>query len=172
MCFSYRVHVDGLPSDILVRLPCPSLCQFPEEKTLQEAATGLLLRQKTRLPVPELFRYEIGSTTGPFLMLPYGTNEGDISDVLSKPQQDTSEVPVLDEDLDEVIPQSMYSKLAGCLLQLCQPEFGQIGSLKESNGHILVLGRPITQNMSNMIQLANIPREVLPSTNHHIQIGN
>lgn len=160
----YRVRVDGLPSDVLVRVPCPSQCQFPKEKTLQEAATALLLQQRTQLPVPKLFQYETESTIGPLLMLQYIANEGDMSDVLSRPRHDTNEVPVLSEDLSEDMLHSMYLKLAKCILQLYQPEFSRIGSLNtESNGHISVQGRPITQNMSNMIQLANIPRDVLPS---------
>ena len=161
----YRVHVDGLQRDILVRLPCPNLSEFPMEKTLQEAATGLLLRQTTRLPVPQVFRYEAKSEIGPFTMLPYVQNNGDMSDVLAKDRQNNTDVPVLDEDIDEDLLKEMYTKLASCLLQLCQPEFSRIGSLKEHNGRFFVTERPITQNMSNMVQLANIPHEVLPPPN-------
>ncbi len=161
----YRVRVDGLQSDVLVRIPCPSQSQFPEEKTLHEATTGLLLRQETRLPVPLIFQYETKSEIGPFIILPYVANKGDMCDVLSKPRQNTDEVPVLDTDIDEERLRRLYSKLAICLLQLWQPQFSRIGSLEDTNGKFLVLGRPITQNMSNMIQLANIPRDILPSPN-------
>lgn len=161
----YRVRVDGSRSDILVRIPCPSSSQFPEEKTLHEATTGLLLREATHLPVPEMLQYETISEIGPFIMLPYIENEGDMSDLLSRRRDNTNEVPVLDTDIDENLLEKMYSKLALCLLQLWQPEFNRIGSPENNNTQCLVLGRPITQNMSNMVQLANIPRDVLPSPN-------
>lgn len=160
----YRVRVDGL-SDILVRVPCPSLSQFPKEKTLHEAITALPLRQATRLPVPEMLQYETRSEIGPFIMLPYVANEGDMSDLLSRRRHNTNEVPVLDADIDKDLLQKLYSKLAMCLLQLWQPEFSQIGSLENTDTQCPVLGRPITQNMNNMVQLANIPRDVLPSPN-------
>jgi hypothetical protein len=32
----YRFHLEDTSPDILVRLPIPSLVQFPEEKTMQE----------------------------------------------------------------------------------------------------------------------------------------
>ncbi|KAF6514117.1 hypothetical protein HZS61_006373 [Fusarium oxysporum f. sp. conglutinans] len=48
-------------------------------------------------------------------------------------------------------------------MQLSAPSFTRIGSLvKNDSGDYAVAGRPITQNMNNMIQLANIPRSVLP----------
>lgn len=160
----YRVHVDGIHEDVLVRVPCPKLSQFPKEKTLQEAATGLILRRDTQLPIPLLFHYELNSELGPFQMLQYVENNGDVSDILEKPRKDGEEVPILDENIDEQKLRDTYSKLAWCLLQLWRPAFKRVGSLREQDGDILVLGRPITQNMSNMVQLANIPRVILPSS--------
>ena len=88
-----------------------------------------------------------------------------MSDILEKPRQNSQDVPVLDDNIDEDMLRDLYSKLAWCLLQLWRPEFNRIGSLNECDGCFSVGGRPITQNMSNMVQLANIPRDVLPSPN-------
>lgn len=161
----YRIHVEGLRRDILVRVPCPNLSQFPEEKTQREAATALLLHRATRLPVPRQFQYETKSEFGPFIIMQHVENNGDMSDILEKPRQNSQDVPVLDDNIDEDVLTDLYSKLAWCLLQLWRPEFNRIGSLNECDGCFSVGGRPITQNMSNMVQLANIPRDVLPSPN-------
>ncbi len=39
----YRIHLEDVSPDILVRLPGPSLVQFPDEKTVQEAATAIYI---------------------------------------------------------------------------------------------------------------------------------
>jgi hypothetical protein len=47
------------------------------------------------------------------------------------------------------------------VLQLAQPAFPRIGALVETSpGSYHVMGRPITLNMSNMVQLSNIPRSI------------
>ncbi|KAF5661596.1 kinase-like domain-containing protein [Fusarium circinatum] len=48
----YRVQVEEMSPDVMIRLPCPSLVQFPGEKTMYEAATACLVAQETKLPVP------------------------------------------------------------------------------------------------------------------------
>ncbi|KAK3381385.1 hypothetical protein B0H63DRAFT_475545 [Podospora didyma] len=53
--------------------------------------------------------------------------------------------------------------MARCMLQLAQPTFPRIGPLVETNpGSYDVLGRPITLNMNNMVQLSNIPQSIFP----------
>lgn len=157
----YRISVSGLKNDILVRVPCPNLSQFPEEKTRQEVATIQLLRENTALQVPECL-HSGRHTFGPFIFLPFIQNRGDMSDALSKPREDSNEVPVLDEDIDEDLLRELYSKMAASLIQLWQVEFPSIGSLTEDAGSVSVASRPVTLNMSNMVQLGNIPRCVLP----------
>ena len=55
----YRIRLAGTPSgpDALVRLPCPSLVQFPDEKTMQETATAKYIAKNTRIPIPLHFFY-------------------------------------------------------------------------------------------------------------------
>ncbi|KAJ4013075.1 hypothetical protein NW766_006895 [Fusarium irregulare] len=48
----YRIRVEGMMPDVMLRVPCPSLVPFPGEKTMYEAATACLLAERTRLPVP------------------------------------------------------------------------------------------------------------------------
>ena len=54
--------------------------------------------------------------------------------------------------------------MARCMLQLAQPAFSRIGALAQTRpGSYCVMGRPITLNMSNMVQLSNIPKSIFPS---------
>ncbi|KAF5017838.1 hypothetical protein F66182_10209 [Fusarium sp. NRRL 66182] len=161
----YRIHLEGDPSDVIVRLPCPDLVQFPEEKTLYEAATMAYLAKNTTIPVPTLFHYTSFSDIGPVMVLQHVQHTRDMSDALAIPNQDPDETPVLDPNIDEDLLRSLYKKLATLLMQLSIPSFAQIGSLIEDGGSYSVAGRPITQNMNSMIQLANIPRSVLPPSN-------
>ncbi|KAG8417450.1 hypothetical protein J3458_004957 [Metarhizium acridum] len=61
----YRIRLSQTTPDIMVRLPCPSLVQFPEEKTAQEAATAALISQNTKLPAPKVHFYGHDSPVGP-----------------------------------------------------------------------------------------------------------
>ena len=161
MLYRVGVSVNGLERDVMVRVPCPNLSQFPQEKTLQEVATIQQLRQNTALKVPECL-HSGSETFGPFILLPFIRNSGDMSDAFSKPREDSNEVPVLDKDIDEDLLKELYSKMTVCLIQLWQAEFPRIGSLREENGGLSVASRPLTLNMSNMVQLAKIPRCILP----------
>ncbi|GKU15204.1 unnamed protein product [Fusarium langsethiae] len=162
----YRLLLGEGSSDVIVRLPCPDLVHFPEEKTLYEAATMLYLAQNTKIPVPILFHHTKSSDVGPAVILQHVKNIRDMSDALAIPNQDPDETPVLNPNIDEKTLRELYKRIALLLMQLSTPSFTRIGSLvKDDNGDYAVAGRPITQNMNNMIQLANIPKSVLPPEN-------
>ncbi len=159
----YRICLEGASADVIVRVPCPNLAQFPEEKTLREVAIARYIKQNTQIPVPRLFWHGQNPGVGPFIIFQYVENRWDLSDALTIPNQHPDTTPVLNHNISETILKNLYNKVACCLLQLSQPSFPRIGSLVESDrGTYSVAGRPITQNMNNMIQLANIPRAVLP----------
>ncbi|UZP40467.1 hypothetical protein NXS19_008283 [Fusarium pseudograminearum] len=159
----YRISFEKDTSDVIVRLPCPVLVQFPEEKTRYEAAAMAYLAKHTNVPVPTLFYHTPSSDIGPALILQHIKYARDMSDALAIPGQDPEETPVLNPNIEEDTLRKLYQKIAVILSQLCQPTFARIGSLiEDGNGQIAVAGRPITQNMNNMIQLANIPKAVLP----------
>lgn len=83
---------------------------------------------------------------------------------LEAPREDPNDTPVLHPDISETKLKSLYVKMARCVLQLAQPTFPRIGALVEtSSGSYHVLGRPITLNMNNMVQLSNIPKSIFPS---------
>ncbi|KAJ9155494.1 Phosphotransferase [Pleurostoma richardsiae] len=165
--FLCRMRVQGSDQDVMVRLPQPGIVQFSDEKTLREAAVVQFLTQNTRVPVPPVLLYGLSSLApevGPFLIIRHVENRGSISHTLTKPrQEDPDEADVLNPCISGDVLEAFYNKIAVYLLQLFGSTFQRIGSLAQTGEHIFsVAGRPVTQNMDNMIGLANIPRTALP----------
>jgi hypothetical protein len=166
----YRVHLaDPSPgSDAMVRLPCPSLVQFPDEKTPQQAATAKYVAQNTETPIPRHFSYGSDLTLGPFVILQHVESRGSMSARLTTPNDDPSVTHVLNPDVAEGTLLDLWGKATDCLVQLSRLTFPRIGALVEvhgeggSAGSYAVAGRPITHNMTDMVRLANVPRAVLP----------
>ncbi len=160
----YPIRIEGSSANVLIRLPCPNQAVFPEEKTLAEAATAAYVSQHTHLPVPKLFYSGIDSDIGPFMIIQdLGSRRG-MGQALEAPREDPNETPVLHPEISESKLKSLYVKMARCVLQLAQPTFPRIGALVETSpGSYCVMGRPITLNMSNMVQLSNIPKSIFPS---------
>ncbi|RSL78385.1 hypothetical protein CEP51_008240 [Fusarium floridanum] len=160
----YPIRVEGHSTNLLIRLPCPNQTIAPTEKTLAEAATAAFIRQHTRLPVPKPLHYGDDPEIGPFMIIPDLGTRHSMSDALEAPRDDPNDTPVLDPNISQDKLNNLYSKLARCVLQLAQPTFPRIGALVETSpGPFGVLGRPITLNMNNMVQLSNIPKSIFPS---------
>jgi len=85
-----------------------------------------------------------------------------MTSLLEVPRVDRNLVPVLNSELSADRLRSLWGKMAWCLLELAKPKFPRIGSLVERDGSFTIAGRPLTQNMNNLMQLANIPSSVLP----------
>ncbi|KAK0117871.1 hypothetical protein ONS95_012191 [Cadophora gregata] len=164
----YRIRIEGIQDDVIIRLPQPTLAQFPCEKTLGEAAIATFVTQNTQVPVPRVLFHGVStadSEVGPFIIIQHIENCGSMSHALAMPnEQDPSEAHMLNPDISENVLEDFYNKVAVHLLQLFKPSFPRIGSLAQiSENEFSVRGRPITQNMNSMLQLANIPRATLPS---------
>ncbi|KAF5532623.1 aromatic-amino-acid decarboxylase [Fusarium mexicanum] len=159
-----RVRVEDMSPDVMVRLPCPSLVQFPVEKTMYEAATASFLVKQTQLPVPGPLFFGKDSELGSFIIMKHWENSGSISGRLTRPNKDLSVPHVLDLNTPESILETIWTKVALCLLELSGLTFPRIGSLLHTGKDTYeVAGRPVTLNMTEMIRLANIPRCILPS---------
>ena len=137
---------------------------FPEEKTLAEAATAACISRNTRIAVPKLLNYGIDPDIGPFIILQdLGSRRG-MGQVLEAPREDPNDTPVLQPNIPESKLKRIYVAMARCVLQLAQVTFPHIGALVETSpGSYQVGERPITLNMSNMVQLANVPKAIFPS---------
>lgn len=144
----YRVRLDDLSPDVMIRLPCPSLVQFPEEKTAQEAATAALIAKQTDLPIPRQFFYGQSPEIGPFVIMERVENRGSVSARLTRPGEDASAPHVLDPKVSQSTLENIWGKVAHCLLHLSRLTFPRIGSLIEVKDDTYeVAGRPITHNI-------------------------
>ncbi|KAG9245436.1 phosphotransferase [Calycina marina] len=152
----YKVQVEGMASDVY----------FPIEKTLQEGATARYVEQHTQIPVPKVFNYGEKSDLGPFMILQHVENSGLMVNRIKMPNPDPDVTSVLDPNISETVLSNFYGKAARCLLQISRLLFDRIGSLSENDSNTFsVTGRPLSKNMNDMLQLANIPRAVLPPEN-------
>jgi hypothetical protein len=159
----YPIHAEGLSNGVLVRVPCPNQAVFPKEKTLAEAATAMCIRQLTRIPIPKLLNYGIDPDIGPFMIIQDLGSRRALTDALAAPRKDLNEVPVLQTDISDSRLKFLYGKVARFVLQLAQTTFPRIGALIETSpGSFQVMARPLTLNMSNMVQLSNIPKSIFP----------
>lgn len=155
----YRLRFPGedASTEIMVRAPWPSTVQFPMEKTLCDAATSKYLNLETSIPVPKVFGCGDDPDVGPMIIMSHVDNGGDMTDPLAVQGQDPDLTPALNLDLSESTLKNLWGKLARILLELAKPSFPRIGSLLEVDGSFQVAGRPLTQNMSSMTQLAHVP---------------
>lgn len=85
-----------------------------------------------------------------------------MTDPLAIQGRDPDLTPALNLELSESNLRSLWRELARILLELAKPTFPRIGSLLEVDGSFQVAGRPLTQNMSSMTQLAHIPAAIFP----------
>lgn len=160
----YRIRLEGVSPDVMVRLPWPSVIQFPDEKTPQEAATAKYVAERTCIPVAQHFFHGQDPKLGPFIILQHIENQGTMSARVATPNDNPNVVHVLDPNTSEATLDDLWGKAARCLLQLSRLGFPRIGGLVEGDrpGSYVVARRPITHNMTDMVRLANIPRAVLP----------
>ncbi|KAI9162701.1 Low-affinity potassium transport protein [Paramyrothecium foliicola] len=169
----YPIQIEGSSQRLFVRVPCPDQALFPEEKTLAEAAISAFLSQFTRLPVPKVLHYGIDSDIGPFMIIQDLTTRRAMSRALETPREDLNNTPILNPTISETKLRQLYKKMARCTLELAQPKFPRIGSLSETSAGVYeVTGRPITLNMSNMVQLSNIPSSIFPTKGTTYQNAN
>ncbi|KAG9240288.1 phosphotransferase [Calycina marina] len=157
----YRIRVEDFSPDVLVRRPYVSQAQLPEEKTLREAATAKYIQQNTKIPIPRVLFYSDFSDVGPFIIMERIENKSTLSHALTTPGVDRSITHALDPNISQTTLKDLYLKVANIILELSYHKFTRIGSLVEADdGSFSVGGRPITQNMSDMLPLANIPSAV------------
>ncbi|KAF4446300.1 phosphotransferase [Fusarium austroafricanum] len=160
----YPIRNESPFGNALIRLPCPNQTISPLEKTLAEAATVTYISQHTQLPVPKVFDHGVDSDIGPFMVIEDLESRRGMGQALEAPREDLNDTAVLRPDIPETKLKSLYAEMARCMLQLAQPTFPRIGALVEvAPGSHSVLGRPLTLNMNNMVQLSNIPKSVFPS---------
>ncbi|KAI9736401.1 MAG: hypothetical protein M1818_006134 [Claussenomyces sp. TS43310] len=153
----------------MIRFPRPGSMFSAEEKVRKEVAVMRYVADKTTIPVPFIFHYGMTEDSpaglGPFIIMEYIKHSDDINGILNTPGLERHERPILDPNISVDKLESVYSQMAGILLQLSQLSFDKIGSLEEvDKGRWAVTGRPLTFNTNELVQMANFPPQKLPST--------
>ncbi|KAK0113348.1 hypothetical protein ONS95_013602 [Cadophora gregata] len=159
----YRLQVESYASDVIVRRPIPCYAQFPEEKTLIEAATASYIEKHTQIPVASVLFHGKSSGLGQYMIIKHVQHQHSMSTALNATNHDTDQTFILDPNISEDFLEDLYKKVANCLLELSQHTFCRVGSLVETKaGSYTVATRPITRDMNDMLQLAGIPPSILP----------
>ncbi|KAL1863848.1 hypothetical protein VTK73DRAFT_6348 [Phialemonium thermophilum] len=166
----YRVHFSHGPK-ALIRFPIPAYFQYREEKLMGEVAVMRYVADKTSVPVPLVLYHgsaeESPGGLGPFVIMEWVENEGDLADVLNTPGLAYSDPPVLNPQIDPEILDEVYSQLADILLQLYACDLEAIGSLDFLDGDVtrdpVVCRRPLSLNLSQLVNFARVPDFELPS---------
>lgn len=160
----WRVKVDGLPHDVVLRAPCPDMSLSPGEKTLREATAAKFIERKTQIPTPRILCHSRDPVFGPFAIQQYVDSRLTMSCLMKNPG-----APDEPQHLDPNISDSAFDKncfqMATFLLHLCQPSFPRIGSLVETEAEesaFSVSARPLLFNMSDMVEKAHIPHAAFP----------
>ena len=86
----YKMKIEGSGEDVLIRLPQPNLAQFPEEKTVREAATASFILQNTRVLVHWVLFYGLSipdSELGPYIIMQYVESHRPMSHALAMPNE-------------------------------------------------------------------------------------
>ncbi|KFH43666.1 hypothetical protein ACRE_055790 [Hapsidospora chrysogenum ATCC 11550] len=173
--FYYRIqYSDG--GSVIIRFPLPGYFQMAEEKLRAEVAAIRYIADHTTIPVPFILHYGMADQSprshGPFMIMEYVENAGDVVDVLRLPEHAPGEKPVLDPGIDEAKLEYMYSQIADIMLQLAACNFSKIGCLGLADGSedddaepgVVVTSRPLTYNIALLGEVGGIPHFELPST--------
>lgn len=166
----YKIHCkqQGVSSERLIRIPILN-CAYPDEKVRGEVGAAKFLQHtcKTTIPTPRIFEWVDGEEnpkTGPFTVIEYFNNTGDLFKLWTKPESDVStDLNQLDFSIPEAKLKKIDKQLAQFLLELLPHRFTEVGALACVDNHDQeVGGRPWTLDMQFAVELANIPQSALP----------
>ncbi|KAK4242782.1 hypothetical protein C8A03DRAFT_39941 [Achaetomium macrosporum] len=154
----------------LIRFPMPAYFQYAEERLMAEVAAMRYISENTTIPIPFPIHYgmkqESPGGLGPFIIMDWVENAGDLVDVVNKPGLTIADVPMLDPNIDEEKLERVYYEMADIVLQLSLCEFPALGPLNFLGGDDLndpeVLTRPLSINISQLANFARVPHFHLP----------
>lgn len=165
----YRIRF-AAGAGAMIRFPIPSYFKYAEEKLLAEIAVMRYISDNTTIPLPFVLHYgmkeESPGGLGPFIIMEWVENAGDVVDVLNTPGLRYEDPPVLDPHIDEEKLEHMCSQMADILLQLCKCNFTAIGSLgfRDEEDDPEVTTRPLSLNIAQLANFGRVPHFELPST--------
>ncbi|KAF1951206.1 phosphotransferase family protein [Byssothecium circinans] len=169
---SYNVTIrlqfaDG--GSAVIRIPCPGIHMFPDEKIRNEVAVMKLISEKTTIAVPFVLHHgsaeECPGNLGPFIIMEWVQNAKTLSTMLNLPGLPIEERHLLNPGIDQSKLEFVYEQIADILIQLSRVSFDKIGAPMEVEEDVWqVTQRPLTFDMNDLVQLANCPPSSLLST--------
>lgn len=170
--FHYRMqYSDG--HSAIIRFPLPGFFHMEEEKVYAEVAAMRYIADNTTIPVPFVLHYgtadESPGKLGPFIIMEYIDNSGDMVDALNAPGRPSNEKPVLDPKIDEEKLEFLYGQMADIMLQLSKCDFSRIGCLGVRNrdsgdSDLDITCRPLSFNVAQLGEVGGVPHFELPAT--------
>ncbi|UNI22779.1 hypothetical protein JDV02_008635 [Purpureocillium takamizusanense] len=155
---------------VLIRFPLPGRTyeQWREEKVTNEVMVIEHLRKYTTIPVPRVLSWglacESPSHLGPFIIMEF-VNGTDLDDLLRQPTENDQEEVILNPDIEEAKLDTFYDQIADYMLQLSRLRFPRIGTISNdsTSGHQVVIGRPLTLDMNELVTNTGHPVDKFPS---------
>lgn len=163
-------HLEYTDGAAIMRVALRGNNAFADEKVRVEVATLRYIEKMTSIPVPHVYHWGTAAENplelGPFIIMDYIPHDRHLDAVLRNP---TIDEKANTTDLDPNIPKDklerMYRQVASIMLQLSSLEMPRIGSLQQHGDSFVVGGRPLTQEMNDLVVLGGIPPCVLPPEN-------
>jgi len=169
---AYNVTVRMLFGDggsAIIRIPCPGVHMFPEEKVRKEVAVMKYISEHTTIPVPFVLHHgtaeECPGSLGPFIIMEWVEHAETLSSALNIPGLSPKERPLLHPGIPQERLEFVYEQISDILLQLSALTFDKIGTpIEVKSDEWAVSERMLSFDMNELVQLANCPRAALIST--------
>lgn len=120
---------DGL--SVIIHVPIPHAVAFPDEKIRAEVAAMRLIRNKTTIPVPEVYGWGTASENptgyGAFIVMEYIEHTKSLEQAI-KDQMESAESSGLKKERSDKALLKAYRQMANIMLQLSTIEGSAIGS--------------------------------------------
>ncbi|KAJ5782409.1 hypothetical protein N7457_004183 [Penicillium paradoxum] len=154
-------------SSSIIRFPIPGYSVFPEEKVQREVSVMTFLSQHSTIRIPRILHHGMTDDSpqclGPFIIMEHIDNNADLVDALITPGLPDEDRPVLDPNISVHRLRSVYSEMAGLLLQVAKHTFPRIGCISFQEKWD-VRHRPLSINMNELVQVGGVQPEDLPQT--------
>lgn len=164
----YGLAFDGLPPKHLLRVPNENVV-FPDEKTASEVAIAQFLHENSSIPMAQVLHYGLSCdnpAVGPYIIMERVEHTWSMSQRLNKNFKERGVRAIIDPDISKTELKMLDVQMARYLLQIFSHRFSHIGTLARSNtDKYIVRSRPMSMDMQQIIELANIPKSALPAKN-------
>jgi aminoglycoside phosphotransferase (APT) family kinase protein len=130
---------------------------YRDEKVAMEVALINLIRNKTTIPVPEIYAWGAAAenplSLGPFIIMEFIQDGVSLNDLLKDVNSGTR---LLRDDLSDEEMEKIYRQFVKFLLQLFKLDFDYIGNLDSPNSELCFPSRPLTWKVHDILQTGGV----------------